>query len=970
MNFTAGATEFSIITTPVLPVPGIGTLPNSPLGGTKIAQLNNYTANNSVTKLSQTFTLNANPVYFSYAGVAQTGTHSCCDQAGFTIVVRDYFSGNVINCNSIHFDGNCSNSTYTTSSGNLQWTGWQTKYIDLSFAQTNVVTLEVIVNDCPAGDHYSTLFFDATSQYFPPGTIICFPIIWQPMNFQVNACAGSTLATITGPAGYVGYTWTAPPQYSVNPIVQNGLQNVQIANPIAGSNFTLTVANSNGCTNVGTTSITVSNINISGIASGPSCPQGASGSATVVAGGSAGTYSYNWTGPNNISAGTTSVVGNLSPGIYNVTVSVPGNTFCGTAQASVQVSSAPNIPTQLARVFCSGQPAYITAPAGSNYQWYTGTSSVSAGQGGTAPSFTYTNPATSAIIRVGYLSPQGCRDSVIYTLIAYNGSSITVSPAGPVCSGQTNASAMMSLTPVAPGTYTTILSQTGISPPNSNTITHTSNTLQLSGLSAGSVYSIVTFDGFCYYSNSYTVSSISVNYSLNPGSTLSVCPGNPRAASVTFSNISQNQQHTYSWTPSNYLLTSSNAQNVIIGPGLISGTSSTIIYTVTVTSTLGTCSASKTLAVTILNPSPVVIAPIPSLCSSAPPFSVSANPSSGVVFSGGGISSQGVISPSVGFAGINTFSYSQSGCVTGTGTYTIIQSPALVISGNTSICQGQSTTFSLSGGSTYSLNGLPCNSTVTLAPAVSNTYTFFSSSGVCTSQRIVTLSVVPYPTINIAGQTSVCPGSTASLTVSGGLTYSWSNGSTNATYTSTPTQSAVVSVTAYNSPQCFSAGSKTLHVFPQPTLVVQGRADLCQGDTARISLSGLQTYSLNYLPTPGNFTLSVPASSAIAVSGTDNNGCMTGTLLYISVANCTGLREAAFSTIYCHPVPSADEIKINNVGRCVFEIRDELGRVVKTGRLEQDGKINIADLAEGLYLLRLPTPEGLHTDLKIIKTHE
>src|SRR5688572_21950792 len=67
--WTPGSNEFAILSTPISTFGTIGMIPNSPLGGTNIAMLNNTTPNGSSTKLSQKFkiTYSCSKFIFAYA---------------------------------------------------------------------------------------------------------------------------------------------------------------------------------------------------------------------------------------------------------------------------------------------------------------------------------------------------------------------------------------------------------------------------------------------------------------------------------------------------------------------------------------------------------------------------------------------------------------------------------------------------------------------------------------------------------------------------------------------------------------------------------------------------------------------------------------------------------------------------------------------------------------------------------------
>ncbi|MCC6371737.1 MAG: hypothetical protein IT236_12080, partial [Bacteroidia bacterium] len=96
--WNAGSSEFSIVATPILSFSGVGTIANSPLGGTKIAKLNGAITNSAEVRMSTTFTVSPNNTLFQFAvaGYWENGWHYCCENTGFKVNLKDC-QGNLIN---------------------------------------------------------------------------------------------------------------------------------------------------------------------------------------------------------------------------------------------------------------------------------------------------------------------------------------------------------------------------------------------------------------------------------------------------------------------------------------------------------------------------------------------------------------------------------------------------------------------------------------------------------------------------------------------------------------------------------------------------------------------------------------------------------------------------------------------------------------------------------------------------------
>jgi gliding motility-associated-like protein len=674
--WAGGSPEFSIVTTPILGHPYIGNILSSPLGGTNVAVLNNTTPGFVSTRLSTTFPVTtANSVFqFAYAGSWDGSGHLCCDQPFFTITMFDC-SGAPLACSSISLTppgANCQNGAtgYSLSPTNVSWTNWQLKYIDLTPYIGSCVTLRITNGDCNAGAHHGSLYFDAKCG----GNALCNTCTpptgtATTINGPVSFCAGSGQAQITAPTGYATYSWVAPPGSPTISAAQSTLQTLTIPSPIAGAVYTVNMMLPSGCLFVSTNTLVFTSVNISGIASAPSCASGASGTATVIGNGSGTGYNYSWTNSTNSVVGTNSVATGLAPGVYTVVLTGIGSAGCGSAVATTTIGTAPTGVTNLVKPFC-GNTAYIVTGGGTNYQWYNGSTAIPANLGGTSPSLTIVNPTTGSVVTLRYISIFGCQDSVRYTLAATNPGFLNANNIPFICPGGNNGSAIINLIPAlgGPNGLNTFNIHSLGNTPSYNLSSGPSGvtSLSLTGLSAGS-YSVQSFDGSCQYSTTFSVNAFTFNYTLSPNPS-TLCPGNSIQAAVNFSSPPSLSQYSYSWSPTTWLAGNNGSfQSTIISPTVAIGTQSTIVYTVVVTPSIVNCPVTQTISITSIHPAAPSFTQIPELCNNSAPFQILTAPSGGTfstAFAGANspVSSSGLITPSHTNIAIptNTFVYSIS----------------------------------------------------------------------------------------------------------------------------------------------------------------------------------------------------------------------------------------------------------------------------------------------------------------------
>jgi len=152
-----------------------------------------------------------------------------------------------------------------------------------------------------------------------------------------------------------------------------------------------------------------------------------------------------------------------------------------------------------------------------------------------------------------------------------------------------------------------------------------------------------------------------------------------------------------------------------------------------------------------------------------------------------------IVSPSV----TTTYSVIVSdvcGSDTASVTITVNPTPVALITGNTSICIGDSTILTASGGTSYSWNTGSTNSAIIIIPTSSNTYSVIVSNSTCTNNASINVTVTPSPSVNLTGTNNICNGQTATLIASGGTNYVWSTGLTNNSIVVSPSATTTYSV--------------------------------------------------------------------------------------------------------------------------------------------------------------------------------
>jgi CHU_C Type IX secretion signal domain/Beta-propeller repeat len=204
-------------------------------------------------------------------------------------------------------------------------------------------------------------------------------------------------------------------------------------------------------------------------------------------------------------------------------------------------------------------------------------------------------------------------------------------------------------------------------------------------------------------------------------------------------------------------------------------------------------------------------------------------------------------------------------------------------SSNQTVCSGSDVVLTASGGATYTwsggiLNGIP------FAPTASQTYTVTASDAAgCTATASTTVSVsTPFAvTIQNPNQT-VCSGSNAVLTASGGASYTWTSGIQNG-IPFVPAASQAYTVTATDAAGCTATASTIVSVSTLTVTIQNPNQTVCSGSNAVLTASGGATYTWS-----GGIQNGIPfvptAAQTYTVTATDVAGCTATASTTVSVS--------------------------------------------------------------------------------------
>ncbi|HET6767926.1 MAG TPA: hypothetical protein VFH08_11025 [Chitinophagaceae bacterium] len=224
--------------------------------------------------------------------------------------------------------------------------------------------------------------------------------------------------------------------------------------------------------------------------------------------------------------------------------------------------------------------------------------------------------------------------------------------------------------------------------------------------------------------------------------------------------------------------------------------------------------------------------------------------------------------------------------------------PSCSITGNNTICQGASASFTASGGTgtfTYLWSTGATTAVISNLTAAGTYNVTVSNTSGCESTCSRTLTVNAAPTCNITGNNTICSYQSASFTASGGGTYLWSTGATTAVI-SNLTAAATYSVTVTSGAGCTSTCSRTLTVNNPPSCNITGLNTICSGTSTSFTATGGGTYLWSTGATSAVIS-NLTAAGTYSVTVTSGQGCTSSCSRELTVNNTPSCNITGNNTI-------------------------------------------------------------------------
>ncbi len=743
----------------------------------------------------------------------------------------------------------------------------------------NLPTISVNSGSICAGNSFTMNPSGALTYVYSGGSQVVSPTIttsYTVIGTDANGCISANVAVsnvtvfsrpiivVNSGAICLNQVFTMMPSGALTYTFSNGSNTIS---PLVNTSYSVSGTSSLGCVSAtpAISNVTVNPLPLITINTGSTC----AGVAFTLNASGANSYTYS-SGSNVVSPTVTttysvtgsSALGCVSPTMAVTTITVEAlpfitvnsGTICNTSSFTLNPSGASTY------TYSSGSP--VVSPTITSNYFVTGTSSVGCLSSNTAI-------ATVTVYARPFITVNS--GSICAT------KNFTMNPSG--ASTYTFSSGSNVVSPLTSTSYSVIGSSAfgclSINTAISNvTVAPSPNIVVNSGtICSGNVFTMTPTGAVSYtfYNGTNTVSPVvNTSYSVTGTSALGCISPTPAISNVTVialpnviisgtntlcsgltTTLVASGAQSYTWN------TGANGTSIFVSP--------TVLTTYSVVGMASTgCKKITAFAVTAL-PLPTITVVDGAVC-----------PGNFYVISPSGALNYTYSSGSATVFPVNTTTYGiigsdGNGCVSANPaivTVSVVNTLTVTISGNTTLCEGESTNLIANGASNYSWNTGVTTNTISLTPSVTTSYTVIGSSGSCSDTTNVTVLVNPLPNLSINSTASViCIDEGVEITASGASTYSWNTMQIGATIFVSPTVTTTYTVQGTDNNNCSNFAVYTQSVSDCVSIIE--------------STASSNEFKLYPNPTSGVFNLDLGSSSEVRIhtllgemlhSGTYNSG--------------------------------------------------------------------------------------------------
>jgi len=249
----------------------------------------------------------------------------------------------------------------------------------------------------------------------------------------------------------------------------------------------------------------------------------------------------------------------------------------------------------------------------------------------------------------------------------------------------------------------------------------------------------------------------------------------------------------------------------------------------------------------------------------------------------------------------------------------------------------------LAGGATYT------------TPLLTTTTTYYvqDSTWAASATRtavLVTVNPLPVVTAN-ASATTVCAGTSVTLTGGGASSYAWTGGVTNG-IGFIPSSTTTYAVLGTDSNNCYNTATIIIHVKPLPDITTSLNGTIITSNQNGAAYQWFDCSNNNAIisgQTSPSYTATTNGSYAVIIT---LNGCTdVSACVNVNIAGIDHIVNNNQFTVF--PNPNKGEFTIQSTSEGFYSVIDELGNVIQKLKLNATNNYttNISNLSNGIYFI-------------------
>ncbi len=455
------------------------------------------------------------------------------------------------------------------------------------------------------------------------------------------------------------------------------------------------------------------------------------------------------------------------------------------------------------------------------------------------------------------------------------------------------------------------------------------------------------FDIGAYEKKNENSSSITAN----AGNDITICEGDSTTLTATGGG-------SYSWS------NGENTASITVNP------TETTTYTVTVSD--GTNSDTDEVIVTV-NPLPIANAGEDTTINNGESITLTATGGDSYSWSNGENTASITVNPS------DTTTYAvtvtSNSCSSTDDVIVTVNTLLTADAGNDiTICEGDSTTLTATGGDSYSWSNGENTASITVNPTETTTYTVTVSDGTNSDTDEVIVTVNSLPIVDAGDNVTINTNESITLTATGGVSCIWSTGETTESIVVSPSDTTTYSVTIFSDGGCNSSDEVVVTVNPLPIAYAGEDVTINRGESINLNATGGGTYFWSNGDATSNTTVNPTHTTIYTVTVYDGTNFDTDNVK-VTVNNpgkkSLGNQKYENLNFTLYPNPSNDGnfiIKLPTFeNKIIVTIYDTTGKLIQEKEFTNGESLSLnVNLSSGFYFVRTFTGQKLGTQKLIV----